>query len=207
MAIMCPHCGAENADGGAFCDKCGKALPSAAQAGPRIVTGEGMASTAAGQAVQMEHLKKKAARASIILIVVGVLIVLNGVRSMTPTDRRSESSETASEVQAEGIALMVLGVIFVGLGVWARTNPLPPAIVGLVLYVTLQVVQVVLLLAVLSKAESEAKGLVAGIIGAAMVIPVLIVIALASGVSAGLQHRRLQAQMRMEAGQLQPPGL
>jgi hypothetical protein len=32
-------------------------------------------------------------------------------------------------------AVVGLGVIYVGLGIWARYHPLPPAVIGLVLYV------------------------------------------------------------------------
>ena len=38
-AIACPHCRAANPPGGAFCESCGKALPSPYRTGPRVIGG------------------------------------------------------------------------------------------------------------------------------------------------------------------------
>ena len=60
----CPHCGAANPAGAAFCESCGKALPSGVASTPRVVGGDAIASTAAGQQLQGEQLQKQAKRAS-----------------------------------------------------------------------------------------------------------------------------------------------
>jgi len=176
----CPHCGAENAEGSAFCAGCGKALPSATPTGPRVVTGEAMAATSAGRSVQEDQLRKQAKQACIALFAVAVLQVLAAL--LLSSVLRESNPRAASVVLA---VLLVLAAIYTGLGFWARVNPLPAAIVGLVLYVSLVVLDLV------ADPSSLARG---------WLIKLLIVIVLAKAVEAGVKYRQFKAQAGQSAG-------
>src|SRR5947208_3619590 len=71
--IVCPHCQATNAAGAQFCESCGKALPAAVSAGPRIIDSSSFASTAAGHKLQSDELQKLSKKASKALIAVAII--------------------------------------------------------------------------------------------------------------------------------------
>lgn len=169
----CPHCGA-SVSGGSFCGSCGKAV-SAGTGGPQIVTGGKIASTGAGARLQSEELAKKARSAATALLAVAILsaiaLALLAVLFNQPDLRVDWSIATPMLI---GQALVT--VIFFGLWIWARQSPLPAAIVGLVLYVSL-----VALNAFLDPAT----------IAHGIIVKVIIVVVLIRAISAGLQHRQL----------------
>src|SRR5687768_9367380 len=70
--VTCPHCGAATPPG-AFCESCGKALPSAVPTTPRVVTGDVLPQSAAGQQMLGEELAKQTKKAAYALLAVGVI--------------------------------------------------------------------------------------------------------------------------------------
>ena len=79
------------------------------------------------------------------------------------------------------IGQAVVVFTFFGLWVWSRSAPLPAAIVGLVIYVSLNVIAVMI----------DPTNLIKGII-----FKILIIVLLCKGIGAGLKHRQLQQQGR-----------
>src|SRR5687768_8999316 len=71
--MACPHCGAGNPVGSAFCQSCGKALPTGYSAGPRVVGAGEFAGTAAGQKLQSDELRKQSKKASGALLAVAII--------------------------------------------------------------------------------------------------------------------------------------
>lgn len=177
-AIKCPHCGVENPEGGAFCESCGKALPSGAAGGPRVVSGDAIATTGAGQTVQAAQLRKQTREAVIALFAVGVLQALGGaLLYFILKDAREVDPNVPTVVLTMSL---VLAAIYGALGFWARKSPLPATIVGLVLYLSLIGVS-----AVIDPAT----------IGQGIIIKLLIIVALAKGVQAGVKYRQLREEM------------
>jgi hypothetical protein len=176
--VQCPHCQAENEDGAAFCSECGKALPGATPTTPTVVTGDQVASTEVGQSIQAEQLQKQARGASAALIVVGVLMVAGA--AFLYARFSGEAGVDAGALRTLLITNLVLAAIYVGLGLWARRNPLPAAIVGLVLFVTMIAVGAIL------DPTSIAQGII---------VKVVVVVALAKAIHAGVKYRQLKAQM------------
>ena len=175
--IPCPHCGTENLEGGAFCQQCGKALPSAAPTGPRIVTGEQIATTAVGQDLQGQQLRKQAGKAAGALFAVAILTAISGVvfYFLLKNTRGVEANVPMTVL----ITNLVLAGIYAGMGFWARVSPLPAAIAGLVLFVTVIVVNVVM----------DPTSIVQGII-----VKVIVIVVLIKAIQAGTKHRQLQVQ-------------
>ena len=177
--ISCPHCGAQNPDGAAFCEKCGKAVPSSMPAGPRIVSGEAVASTAIGQTVQADQLRKEARKAAGALFAVAVLQVIGA--ALIYFVFRPHLGIPRERALIVVTVLLVVAVIYAALALWARANPLPPAIAGLVLFVTLTVADTAV----------APSTIIQGII-----VKVIIIVVLAKAVQAGIRYRRFQAQTR-----------
>ena len=175
--IACPHCQSENPDGAEFCEQCGKAVPSSTPSGPRVVSGEVIAATSIGQNLQADLLRKAAGKAAGALFIVAGLTVLGGVLLYALGKRLGLS---ASDLNATLIVNLVLAGIFAALGFWARVNPLPGAIVGLVLFVSILVLNAVL----------DPASIVAG-----WLVKIIVVVVLTKAIQAGVKHRQLRGQM------------
>ena len=80
------------------------------------------------------------------------------------------------------IAVLILGVMFCVLGVWAKFKPLPAAIVGLVLYVSLFITGA----ALNPRAFTQPLN---------FLVPLIIILALVNAVKAGVKHRKLKAML------------
>jgi hypothetical protein len=178
--VACPHCGVEILDSSVFCEECGQAV-AVEGAGPKVVGSKGVATSRIGRAVQRKQIKKELRKAVHALWAVGVINIVVGV--IVFLFLRGQAPTTAATLL---VASLIIGGLFLGLGFWARTNPLPPAIIGLVLYVSLVVFNIVM------NPETATQGL------AGLLIPILITIALINGVRGGAKYRELQ---RAEAGQ------
>lgn len=204
-AAPCPHCGAINPAGAAFCESCGKALPAAAPTAPRVVTGDTLAYSSAGLTLQADELHKQAKKAATALAVVAVLttlgaIIFAAILYNTPPERLEELIITPLDV---GVNIAVAAIFWV-LFVWARKNPLPPAIVGLVLYITLTVVQFIML-AIMIREAREAADLAPGesLPGGSSAMPgmggiwirIFIIIMFVQAIQAGVKHRKLKRQI------------
>ena len=170
--VVCPHCGESNEDNAAFCAVCGKALPKVEPHGPRVIEGQAEAATSAGRALQSDELRKQLRKASVALLVVAILQWVFGTVLLLIIGRRLPTYAYAS--------VYVIGLFFFGLYLWARRNPLPAAICGLVLFVTVH------LLDALADPTALARGIV---------VKIIIIVVLVQAISAGARYRKLQRQM------------
>ena len=184
--VTCPHCGALT-PAGAFCQACGNALPSAAPTGPRIVTGPALASTTAGQKLQGDELQKTAGRARGALLAVAIILTVGiGIAYFL----LKNVAKVPDNAVLAGVSVQaILAVVFWGLYIWARIQPLPAAIVGLIAYSTLVVINIVNTLSVPLERRTGFGGLGIGW------LDIVIILILARAISAGTQHRKLMAQM------------
>jgi drug/metabolite transporter (DMT)-like permease len=178
-SIPCPHCGDQNSSGGAFCQSCGKALPSAIPQGPRVVGGKEFASTSAGQKLQAEELHKQASRASRTFLYIGTILTILGIFFLYV----SMSVPPGRQVQSPYIYWVYLfgGVLFLGVGFWARINPLPATIVGFVAYLAATGFYI---LRDVQTGHTE-------VIGQTLIIRLIVAFALLKAVGAGIRYRKL----------------
>jgi len=107
-----------------------------------------------------------------------------------------------------------VAAIFWWLYFWARKNPLPAAIVGLVLYVTLTILQFVMMAVLIKNVQDQqarqgynqgrepnsavTSSPVAGG-GCGIWLRVLIIVMLVQGITAGVKHRKLVKQQQQQA--------
>lgn len=188
MAIACPHCNASALAVNAFCTACGKAMPDPLRPRPRVVDEKAFAASGAGRVLQAESLDRQARSAGRIMAWLGgihllVAVIALGIGllalSASATDPRAQQS--APLLIGMGVVVGIIAVVFIGLSFWARSAPLPAAITGLVIYVTLTVLD--LLIAIDSEPE--------GFSGRGLVIRFVVIGCLAKAVSAGVKHRAL----------------
>lgn len=184
--VICPHCGDENPPDGQFCGACGKALPTPMSAGPRIVEGSGFASTTAGQKLQTDELHKQARKASGALLTVAIIqTTIAGVLIFI-----ANNNNRVDVMLENGIFLGIAGcaVVFWVLYVWSRRQPLPAAIVGLVLYATLVTLNVITSMKQLSQGGAGGGGF--GGIGIGW-LDIVIIVILAKAIAAGSKYRKM----------------
>jgi hypothetical protein len=131
-----------------------------------------VAATGVGRRLQTEELQKTARKAAGALLAVAILQAVFGgiVLAMLP-DVVPQQQKTILMVTVFGIA-----AVFFGLFLWARVQPFPAAIVGLVLFVTFH------LLDALADPTALARGII---------VKVIVIVILAQAIKAGAQHRRL----------------
>lgn len=186
-AITCPHCGAANVPEAAFCESCGKALPTGAASGPRVVSATAMPATGAGRSMLSDELTKTMKRAATALMWVAILQTLLGPVLLFVQKAKLERENPGMVYEVGPLAYAIvfgIAALFWGLFFWARRSPLPAAIVGLVLFITLHVVDAV------SDPMSLARG---------WLVKILVVVALWKAIQAGLQYRRLSEQQQAAA--------
>lgn len=185
--LVCPHCQATNKFGSQFCESCGKALPLAS-GGPRVVSASSMPTTAAGAQALSEQLLKTTKRARNTLFAVGAIAMLLGTVLAVVTSKAPGADPGTLPIMI-GIQVAI-GAIFFGLGFWANKAPLPASVVGLVLYATLLGINIVSTMQAVAEAGPDARG--GGIAGLGIGwLDILIVIFLARGIQAGIEHRKL----------------
>jgi hypothetical protein len=179
----CPHCGVANELDASFCISCGKALPGRAEAGgPQIVEGSALAGTTAGQSLQEEELRKQSRKAAGALLAVAILQCLFGVLLLVVGRAMLGGAQDVELDRLVFVVVFAIGLIFFGLFWWARHNPLPAAITGLVLFVTVH------LLDALADPTALARGII---------VKVIIIVVLARAISAGVRHRKLRQEMQL----------
>ena len=180
MAVACPHCGAENPAGGSFCERCGKALPAAIASQPRFVEGADLAATQTGRSLQAEQLRVQSRKASGALLAVAILQTLGAIviTALVRSGRPAPGLEAAEDADATvlGVVLFGLAGVYWALWWWSRRNPLPAAIVGLVIFLTVWFID----------AMFDPGQILRGIL-----IRIIIVAVLIKAIQAGAQHRRL----------------
>ncbi|MDD4891279.1 MAG: zinc ribbon domain-containing protein [Phycisphaerae bacterium] len=178
MAISCPHCSAPNADAAAFCASCGKALPTGLSATPRVVGSEQFAATDAGVALQDQTLKKESKKAVGALAAVAILQTIGAIIIFALLQNNPAASSQAGAILA---VMLVLAAIFAALSFWARSSPLPAAIVGLVLFVTVHLID-----AVASGGVTLAQGII---------VKIIVIVVLIRAIQAGVKHKELRTRM------------
>ena len=191
--IPCPHCGAANVTTAAFCEACGKALPSMTQAGPRVVSAEALPQSALGQRLVGDELVKQQKKATTALLAVAIIQTVVGPIILTILSQSQRQPTTIPPI----IWVVQFGVaaIFWVLWFWSRKSPLPATIVGLILYVTLVVLNVIAAVGDLA-ADPEAPRRGLGGVGIG-ILDIIIIVILAQAIGAGVKHKRL---MQTEAG-------
>jgi uncharacterized Zn finger protein (UPF0148 family) len=191
----CPHCGSPNPAGSTFCGSCGKALPTAASSGgPRIVAGAQFASTAAGQKLQSDELHKQAKRAAGALLAVAIIQTAFGALVVGVLEA-SGSPAAAKVVPTLAVTVFGVAAIFWGLYFWARRSPFPAAIVGLVVYVSLWLLDLIAYASAASKSGGKTP-LGAGPFNG-IIVRIIIIVVLLNAIKAGARHRQL---LRQQAG-------
>ncbi len=191
ISIPCPHCGQMNEAGGQFCNACGKALPSANPMAPRIVGAKEFASTSAGQKLQGDQLHATAKKASGALL--AVAIIQSIVPALLLSIVASNTRGPKPDMLIPAIIVGAVAAVFWGLYLWSRRQPLPAAIVGLVLYGTLLAINIVTAVSNISANSSRMGGGGIGGLGIGW-IDIIIIVVLSKAISAGIKHRQLMIQ-------------
>ena len=152
--------------------------------GSRVITGDAMASTPAGVKLQADELHKQVKKAANALLTVAIIQTIFAIIIYFAVQNSGGNA-----VVAAGL-LLAVAVVFWGLFFWARVNPLPAAIVGLVIYVTLWALD---LLVWMMSTASSTSGSNPGGAGPfnGIVIKILIVVMLGRAIKAGAMHRKL----------------
>lgn len=184
---MCPHCQAAVDDAALYCQQCGKAV-RVEPGFPRFVEANTQfATSATGQTLQADQLWKRARAAFGALLAVAIMLTLGtaimaAIAAWGPPPGRDALIDT-DDAKATALVLGVLASLFYACAVWARKQPLPAAISGLTLYMTLNIIGAV----------ANPLSLLEG-----WPIKIIVTLILIKAVSAGIMHRRVAA--RMEAG-------
>lgn len=172
---FCPHCGQQTALG-AFCESCGKAL-AGEQAGPRIV--DTSSATGIGLKLKAQELEKQAKSAATALLITAILGVI-GLFFLAVLFQQAENNPNEvvdwSVAKAMLIGQSLFCLTFFGLWIWARSSPLPAAIVGMVIFVSIHVVTAVI----------DPATIIQGII-----FKIIILYMLCKAIGGGLKHREL----------------
>ncbi len=180
LQVICPHCG-HTVSSGDFCEACGKALPTSMPGVPRLVTGASLASTPVGQQIQSVELQKSCKKAA------GALLAVAVIQAIVGTITLAAMGDQVTEDEKPLVMAFIYGVaaVFFALFFWARRQPLPAAIVGLALFVTLHLVDAIV------DPTSLARG---------WLMKIIIVVVLVRAIQAGLQHRKLTQETRGRLG-------
>jgi hypothetical protein len=178
----CPHCGAENEAGAEFCGSCGKALPRQSATGPRVLSATDGSLSASGREFVADDLKRQMNKASGALLAVAILQTIVGPILLLKAKADMEKTNPGVPIEIKPIGyVMIFGIAiaFYVLWLWSRKNPFPAAIVGLVLFVTLHLLDAVV----------DPATIVQGIL-----VKIIVVVVLAKAVSAGAKYRQIQKQ-------------
>jgi membrane-associated HD superfamily phosphohydrolase len=182
--IICPHCTVENPPESQFCQSCGKAIATGAPVTPQIVDKQDWATTETGKTLQSEELRRISRKAVTALFAVSILQFLGGIliyflfKGNRPYDMTQEEYERTLNLTL--VVVLGLGVIFALLGFWARKAPLPSAIVGLVLFVSVHLLDALV----------DPTALVRG-----WLVKIIVIVVLIKAIQAGLKHRQIQDSM------------
>jgi hypothetical protein len=177
--MNCPHCGVTHSTESAYCTSCGKALPGSTPGGPRVINNLDELQTAPGRALQGAELRKELKKASGALLAVALLQTFFGGLLFVIGPLAVGSKQAGTLPPIVFVSVFGIAAIFFGLYIWARKKPFPAAIVGLVVFLTVHLLD----------ALADPKALARGII-----VKIIIVLVLARAVSAGAKYRKLLRQ-------------
>ncbi len=190
--VICPHCSAGNVGDSQFCHSCGMALP-VANSGPRIISDGTFASTSVGQHLQSDQLHKSSQKASTALL--WVAIIQTGVVGFIVWVAQMHNRISFLIRSPVVLGIIAFAGIFWGLYIWSRRQPLPAAIVGLVLYCTMLVLNIVNALSQIGN-NTTPPGYHGGLANTGVGwIDIIIVAVLAQAISAGLKHRKMHGNV------------
>jgi hypothetical protein len=170
-----------------------------------VLSGSALASTGAGIKLQGDELKRQAAKASNALLIVAILQMIGTAILLSVAIGAVGGFDRLSNEGKVTVAVVVgVAAVFWGLYFWARVNPLPAAIVGLVVYVTLWIVDLIAAFAAVAKAPAgQAAPATSPFSG--IIVRIIIIVMLVRAIKAGLQHRRLLRQQSADYPQFQNP--
>lgn len=150
---------------------------------PRIIAGDALPESAAGQKLVGDELQKQTRRAANTLMWVSILMYAFGIIIfLVISNARAVAAENANLLL---VMQFVIATVFLGLYFWARTSPLPASLVGLVIYCTLIAINVATTMSSMAERRSGIGGLGIGW------LDIVIICLLAQGISAGLKHKKL----------------
>lgn len=177
--IACVQCGSRNPAGTAFCTACGRALPGQIPSGPRVVSGLEAPTTELGRGVLSDQLTREMSKACWALLAVAMIQAILGPWQISTQVNELKRTHPGMIYHIKPVAyLTIFGIAtaYWVLFAWALRNPLPAAIVGLVIYITLWVVDVI------ADPTALAKG---------WLVKVLVIGALGQAIAAGVRFRKL----------------
>ncbi|MFI5378140.1 MAG: hypothetical protein ACHRHE_02430 [Tepidisphaerales bacterium] len=160
------------------------ALPRGSS-GPRVITGDAVPQSAIGQSLVSEDLTKQMKKVFYTLLAVGLIQMTCGAILLVAL-----KNNPAMTLNLPILLLAQFGVagVFIVLSIWSRKAPLPAAIVGLVIYATLVILNVVNAISNMS-----AGGPKTGIGGLGIGwLDIVIMAVLVQGIQAGIKYRKLQ---------------
>ena len=141
---------------------------------------ESMASTSAGRQLVSDELQKNLKKAKNALLTVAIIQTVFGLIIYGVAQSNLPPGRSFPPVLL--ITLFGIAALFYGLYFWARRNPLPAAIVGLTLFVTLHLIDAI----------ADPTQLARGII-----MKVIIVAMLVQAIQAGIKYKRLLPQLQI----------
>ncbi len=207
--MNCPHCQAPSESGHTFCMHCGLALPGDEAAAPRIIPAKEYAATRPGRTLQVHELFLLARRGSGVLMayavlhLIGVIMLLLGVISYEST---REAEQPEAPIATISVAAAAVLLLFIVLALWARRNPFPASIAGLVMISTFGLLGVLSTIGNISSAVTDEGpeslgwrivGFVCGV-GFVILIVGIFIAYLAKAIAAGARHRALARLMMAE---------
>ena len=180
-AITCPKCAAISPPFTRFCEKCGGALLAGIKS--RSATPAQAANRIALKATAKTIRSARIALGFVAVVTLGFSAFMHVRFNNQIAAARDNPQLTIDEAIVTQQHLLfsvnyLLVAIYVGLIFWCSRNPFGACLTGLVIYVTL----------ILINAAVDPATIVQGII-----MKAIIIIALANGIKAGLTHRRLTA--------------
>jgi hypothetical protein len=178
--ISCPHCNALGQNPGGFCTSCGKALPTAAGSGPRVLGKNEIGSSGAARTLRSDELVTQAKKAAGALLAVAIMQAAFGTISVLALNGQLAGRQLPPTVYA---FIYGVAVIFLALYFWARKSPLPAAIVGLVVFITIH------LLDAIADPASLAQGII---------FKIIIIVVLARAIQSGLLYRKISAEQGVQ---------
>jgi hypothetical protein len=171
--------------------------------GPRIITQDQTAQTGIGLQMQAEQLLAECKKAANSLLTVAVIQTIAPVIILVLISS-VERPEAADNIFSNVFFIILFGIaaLFWGLYIWSRKAPLPATLAGLIIYVTLKVIDFVSIGVMVANAPPSSgnsgggsSAPVGGSIGGIWVT-VFIIMMLIRGVKAGLRHRELLKQQQ-----------
>lgn len=176
------------------------ALPTAIPTPPRIVTGNEPTAAGVGQ-IQIPHadsLRLHAKKGEIAILAVAIIQTVVGILALV----RSSHTLAQNTMLITTVASFVLAAMFWGLYSWSQSQPLPAAIVGLVIYGTTMGLSITFSLKRLAHGMAAKPGVSA--LGISWV-DIMVIMALIRAVYAGVWHRRLLQQAAQGNNAVAPP--